>query len=443
MNGKARRTTELGLILLALVIIGAAYTLASLGSRASLPADVVPFLVMIVVLVLVAHLATRRLAPNADGIILPVVTLLNGLGYVFIARIDQDLAAKQAGWTAVGVMAFVVTLGLVRRVKDLATYGYTLLLAGLGLLLLPLIPGVGRTINGARIWVGLGPFSLQPAEFAKIALILFFATYLVNNRELLGLTNWRLGPLHLPAPKFLAPVLLAWSVALLIMIVQKDLGSALLFFVLFLAMMWIATERLIYPVVGGLMFAAGATAAWSQLGHVQDRVSAWMNPWDLAGGAGFQIVQGTYALAWGGMGGQGLGRGYGIQGLENAFVATDSIFVVIGEELGIFGSTGILAAFLLITGAGFRIAIRAEDPYHKLLAAGLTVSLSFQAFVILGGLLRVLPLTGITLPFLSYGGSSLVANYVLVALLIRTSDEVSTRGEAIPRRTRVSVAATA
>lgn len=439
MNGKDRRTTELGLILLGLVIIGAAYTLASLGSRASLPADVVPFLVMIVVLVLIAHLAVRRLAPNADGIILPVVALLNGLGYVFIARIDQGLAVRQAGWTAAGVVAFVVTLALVRRVKSLADYGYTLLFVGLGLLLLPLLPIVGKEINGARIWIGVGPFSVQPAEFAKIALILFFATYLVNNRELLGLTNWRVGPLHLPAPKFLAPVLMAWGVALMIMVVQTDLGSALLFFVLFLSMLWIATERLIYPVVGGLLFAVGATLAWTQLGHVQERVSAWLNPWDLADSSGFQIVQGTYALAWGGIGGQGLGRGYGIQGLGKAFVATDSIFVVIGEELGIFGSTAVLASFLLIAGAGFRIAMRADDPYHKLLAAGLTVSLSFQAFVILGGLLRVLPLTGITLPFLSYGGSSLIANYVLVALLLRTSDEVSTRAEGTARRSRVRV----
>lgn len=439
MNGKDRRTTELGLILLGLVIIGAAYTLASLGSRASLPADVVPFLVMVVVLVLIAHLAVRRLAPNADGIILPMVALLNGLGYVFIARIDQDLAVRQAGWTAAGVIAFVATLALVRRVKSLADYGYTLLFVGLGLLLLPLLPIIGKTINGARIWIGVGPFSVQPAEFAKIALILFFATYLVTNRELLGLTNWRVGPLHLPAPKFLAPVLLAWGVALMIMVVQTDLGSALLFFVLFLSMLWIATERLIYPVMGGLLFAVGATLAWTQLGHVQDRVSAWINPWDVAAGSGFQIVEGTYALAWGGIGGQGLGRGYGIQGLGKAFVATDSIFVVIGEELGIFGSTAILAAFLLIAGAGFRIAIRADDPYHKLLAAGLTVSLSFQAFVILGGLLRVLPLTGITLPFLSYGGSSLVANYVLVALLLRTSDEVSSRAEGSARRGRVRV----
>ncbi|MBP7594920.1 MAG: FtsW/RodA/SpoVE family cell cycle protein [Candidatus Neomicrothrix subdominans] len=441
MNGKDRRTTELGLILLGLVIIGAAYTLAGLGSRASLPADVVPFLVMIVVLVLIAHLAVRRLAPNADGIILPVVALLNGLGYVFIARIDQDLAVRQAGWTAAGVVAFVATLALVRRVKSLADYGYTLLFLGLGLLLLPLLPVIGKTINGARIWIGVGPFSVQPAEFAKIALILFFATYLVTNRELLGLTNWRVGPLHLPAPKFLAPVLLAWGVALLIMVVQTDLGSALLFFVLFLSMLWIATERLIYPVVGGLLFGVGATLAWTQLGHVQDRVAAWLNPWDLADGSGFQIVQGTYALAWGGIGGQGLGRGYGIQGLGKAFVATDSIFVIIGEELGIFGSTAVLAAFLLIAGAGFRIAMRADDPYHKLLAAGLTVSLSFQAFVILGGLLRVLPLTGITLPFLSYGGSSLIANYVLVALLLRTSDEVSTRAEGTARGGRVRVGA--
>jgi hypothetical protein len=258
MNGKDRRTTELGLILLGLVIIGAAYTLASLGSRASLPADVVPFLAMVVALVIVAHIAVRRLAPNADGIILPVVALLNGLGYVFIARIDQDLAIKQAGWTAVGVVAFVATLALVRKVKTLANYGYTLLFIGLGLLLLPLLPVVGKEINGARIWINLGGFSVQPAEFAKIALILFFATYLVKNRELLGLTNWRLGPLHLPAPKFLAPVILAWGVALLVMIAQKDLGSALLFFVLFLSMMWIATERLIYPVMGGLLFAAGA-----------------------------------------------------------------------------------------------------------------------------------------------------------------------------------------
>ncbi len=419
-----RRNTELGLILLGAVIIGGAYTLATLGRTASIPADIGPFLGVVLALLLGAHLATRRLAPNADGILLPVVALLNGLGYVLIARLDPDLAGLQALWTAVGVGVFVATLVVVPRIRDVERYRYTFALIGIGLLLLPLVPVIGQTINGARIWVSIGPINFQPGEFAKIALALFFASYLVERRELLAMATWpRFQPV-LPDPKYLGPVLAAWGFSLVVMFAERDLGSSVLIFALFVVMLCVATERLSWLVVGGLLFGAGAYFAWTQFSHVQERVDTWLNPWADAGGAGFQVIQSWYALAWGGVGGTGLGLG---RPDEIPVVESDFIFAAVGEELGLLGATIVLFGFMVFLGSGFRIAVRARDPFEKLLAAGLTALLGIQAFIIIGGVIRLLPLTGITLPFMSYGGSSLVANYVLLALLLRVSDDVSRR----------------
>ena len=424
MIGALRRSTELGLVLLGGVVTAALYTLASLGRTASIPADIGPFLGVVLGLVLVAHLATRRLARSADGVLLPVAGLLNGVGYVFIARLDESLAGLQAVWTAVGIAAFIGTLVLVRRTRALEGYRYTLMFVGIGLLLLPLVPGVGRTINGARIWVSLGPVSFQPGEFAKIVLAVFFASYLVEKREVLAMASVRLGPVMLPDLRHFGPVLLAWGASLIVMFYERDLGSSLLFFAVFVVMLWIATERASYLAVSMLLFGGGALLAWKVFSHVQVRVDNWLDPWQDVVGAGFQTVQGTFALAFGGITGTGLGLGS--PGRIPA-AETDFIFAAIGEELGLAGTTAVLVAFLLMVGTGFRIALQADDPFEKLLAAGLTTILGLQSFIIIGGVIRLVPLTGITLPFVSYGGSSLVANYVLLALLMRISDGTGSR----------------
>ena len=413
---QSRRRAELGLLVLAIAITGGAYTLASLGQTSSVPANIGPFFAIITVLFFAAHVAIRRLAPEADGLLFPLVALLNGIGYVFIARLDPELADNQATWTFVGILAFVLTLAFVRRTRDLQRYRYTFLAIGLILLVLPLIPGIGVTINGARIWVGVGPISFQPGEFAKIAFALFFASYLVEKREMLSMATWPKFRPMLPEPKHLGPVLLAWGIAILVMTAQKDLGSSLLLFALFMTMLWVATGKVAYPVGGAVLFGTAAYVAWTQFSHVQNRVSQWLDPWSDTGG---QLSETWYALAWGGVAGTGIGLG---RPQKIPYVESDFIFAAIGEELGLLGGTAILVAYLLIVGSGLRIATQADHAFDKLLAAGLTALIGMQAFVILAGVIRLLPLTGVVLPFVSYGGSALVANYVLLALLLRISD---------------------
>jgi cell division protein FtsW (lipid II flippase) len=419
--GAVRRNTELGLILLGALVTAGVYVLAGFGRTASLPADIGPFLGVVLALVAAAHVATRRLAPAADGSLLALAALLNGIGYVFIARLDDSLAGLQATWTLVGVGAYIATLAVVRRTRDLERYRYTFMLGGILLLLLPLAPGIGRTINGARIWVKVGTFSLQPGEFAKIALALFLASYLIERRELLRMASTRIGPLLLPTfdIKHFGPVLLAWGVSLVVMTAERDLGSSLLFFALFVVLLWVATERASYLAIGGGLFAIGAVLAWSAFDHVKDRVDLWLDPWDQIERSVPQVVEAAFAMAWGGLDGTGPGLGHPTR---IPAAETDMIFAAIGEELGLLGATALLVAYLLMVGAGLRIALRARSPFDRLLATGLTAIIGIQTFVIVGGVIRLVPLTGITLPFVSYGGSSLIANYVLLALLMRISD---------------------
>lgn len=423
-RGRRRRTTELGLLVLALLIVLGAYALASLGRSASLPADIVPFLGVQVLLMVVAHLATRRLAPLADPLFLPLAALLTGLGYVFIARLNTDLAALQATWTAVAIAGYVLTLVTIRDIKMLERYRYTAGLAALVLLLLPLVPGLGVEINGARIWVSLGPVNFQPGELAKLALAIFFASYLAERRELLSVATFRVGPFNTPDPKHFGPLLLAIAASLGVVIFQTDLGSALLYFLLFLVMLYVATGRVAYVVVGLSLFGVGAWVAWTQFSHVQRRVQIWIDPWADPDGAGYQVIQAAYALAWGGL--SGTGPGLGIAG-RIPFQETDFIFAIIGEELGLVGATAVLCAYLLLAGSGLRLAQRSGDSFIALLAVGITSLVAFQAFIIIAGVIRLLPLTGITLPFVSYGGSSLVVNFVLLALLVRLSDQAERR----------------
>lgn len=422
------RTVELGLLVLASLITVAAYGLTSLGRAATLPANIVPFLAIVVALLLAAHIVVRRLAPAADGLLVPLAAFLNGLGYVVIARLDPGLADSQSAWTFIGLAAFTLTLVVLKDVRPLERYRYTLALVGVVLLLLPLIPGLGVNINGARIWLRIGPFSIQPGEFAKIVLAAFLAGYLVEKRELLTAATRRLGPLNLPDLKHFGPLALAWGVALIVMVAERDLGSSLLFFTLFLVMVYSATGRTAYVLSGLSLFAAGSFGAHRYFSHVQRRVDIWVDPFAEPKGDGFQIVEAAFALADGGITGTGLGLG--TPG-KIPFASTDMIFAAVGEELGLLGGTAILAAFLLFVGAGFRVAFQAKSTFEKLLASGLTALLGFQAFVIIGGVLRVLPLTGVTLPFVSYGGSSLISNYIALALLVRISHR-SNSPDAIP-----------
>jgi peptidoglycan glycosyltransferase len=421
----ARRRTELGLIVLAVLLTGGLYVLASLGKAGSLPANIGPFLAIVCGLLLLAHLGMRKLAPYADPILLPTAALLNGVGYVFIARLNHHLAGLQALWTGIGIGAFLVTLFVVRRARDLERYRYTFALLGIGLLLMPLLPVVGQNINGARLWIRLGSVTFQPGELAKISLAVFFASYMVERSELLTQGTWKVGRFLLIDPKYIAPVLAAWGLSLAIFLFENDLGSSFLFFALFIGMLWVATGRNGYLGLGAVLFGAGSTFALKVVGHAKGRIHTWINPWSLYNvvGGGYQSIQGWFAMAAGGVFGDGPGQGSPQRIPE---VATDFIFAAIAEELGLLGAAAVLAAYLLMVGTGLRIAIRCDRPFEKLLATGLSLILGVQTFVIIGGVTRLIPLTGITLPFISYGGSSLIANYILLALLLRISNDSST-----------------
>jgi cell division protein FtsW (lipid II flippase) len=414
---RSPRNVELGLLILAGLIVAGAYALTSLGRTASVPANIGPFFGAVFGLLFLAHVALRRLAPDADGTLLPIAALLNGLGFVFIARIDPDLAALQANWTAVGIVAFVSTILVVKRVRDLARFRYTFALVGILLLIAPMF--FGTEIGGAKIWIRIGPASFQPGEIAKIVLAIFFAAYLVEKRELLSMATHRIGGVMLPDLKHFGPILVAWAIALLVMVKQNDLGSSLLFFALFITVLYVATGRGIYLALSLFMFVGGAYGAYHFFGHVQDRVQIWLDPWAYEA-EGYQIIQGAFALASGGVAGSGLGLGN--PGKIPA-AATDFIFAAIGEELGMVGAIAILVCYLLFVAIGLRIAMKSINPFEKLLATGLTAIIGLQTFIIIGGVIRVVPLTGITLPFVSYGGSSLVTNYVLLALLLRLSHD--------------------
>lgn len=419
-----RRKTELLLLLASSIIIILAYALVSLGKYSSVPANITPFLAVIVLVLAGAHIAMRRFAPQADSTLLPIAGVLNGLGYVIIARLDNDLAGLQASWTFISVAAFITILAISPSPTIYQRYKYTFLLLGVFLLVLPLFPVVGKEINGARIWASLGSINFQPGEIAKIALAIFFAGYLVERREILALTNTRVLGISVPEPRHLGPLVLAWGLSLLVMIAEKDLGSSLLFFMLFVALLWVSTQKNSYLFISSILFIGGAVFAWSLFTHVQKRVDVWIDPFADPTGDGFQLVQTSFALAEGGLTGTGLGVGNPERIPE---VETDFIFAAIGEEIGLFGTTAILLAFVLIIHIGFQIAMKTKRPFEKLLATGLTTLLGFQSFIIIAGVIRVLPLTGVTLPFVSYGGSSLFANWVIVAILLRISNDSNNR----------------
>ncbi|HZA27545.1 MAG TPA: FtsW/RodA/SpoVE family cell cycle protein [Actinomycetota bacterium] len=417
---RSRRNTELGLLILAVVLALAAYALVGLGKEERVPPGVLGYGALLAGGYLFAHLVVRRFAPDADPLFLPTAGLLAGLGFAVVYRLDPERAAAQASWLLFGLALFALTLIAIRDHRQLDAYTYTIGLLGVLLLLLPLAPGIGTEIRGARVWVKLGALQFQPAEIAKVLIVVFVASYLSARRQLLAVATRRLGPIALPEPRHLGPILVAWGISLAVLFFEKDLGSSLLFFGLVVVMLWVATARGAYLALGGLLFAAGALFAYRSFDHVQDRVAVWLGALDpqFIQDEGFQIAQSLFAMATGGIAGVGLGLGRP-QDIPDA--PTDFVFAAIGEELGLLGTMAVLLLFVILMARGFRTALARQDDFGRLLAVGLSTILALQTFVIVGGVTRLIPLTGVTLPFVSYGGSSLVANFVLLALLVRVS----------------------
>ena len=428
---RTRRFVELLLLLLALTISMGAYASLHLNRTGALPASLPAYAAGLGLLALVAHFAVRRFATYADPVILPSVVLLNGLGLVLIHRLDLAALDKvadgdpapsadaplQLTWTAIGVALFVLVLVIIRDHRLLQRFTYTIGLVGVGLLLLPLMPGIGAAINGSRIWIRVAGLSFQPGEAAKLALIIFFAGYLVVKRDALALAGKRFLGLDLPRARDLGPILIAWLASLGVLVFQKDLGSSLLFFGVFVVLLYVSTERPSWLIYGLVLFLGGAYFSFTQFGHVQTRVDLWLHPFEI--GQGNQIVQSLYGLAAGGLVGTGLGEGHPEL---VPFAKTDFIVATLGEELGLTGLMAVIMIYAIIVERGLRTALIVRDPFGKLLATGLAASLALQVFVVVGGVTKLIPLTGLTTPFMSQGGSSLIANWVIVALLLRISD---------------------
>jgi cell division protein FtsW (lipid II flippase) len=417
---RKRRWVELVLIVFALGLTVAAYAVVDLNVTGGL-SPMLPYLAVGgTVLALAAHLAVRWRIPYADPVILPCVILLNGLGLAMIHRIDlissppATGARQQLLWTGLGVILFIGVAAVLRDHRPLQRFTYTLGLAGILMLLLPLVPLLGSAKFGARIWIHVGPYSFQPAEAAKILLAVAFASYLVEKRDVLALAGYRILGLDLPRARDLGPILLMWLLSLAILVFQRDLGTSLLFFGLFVMMLYVATERAGWVVLGVLLFAVGAYFGYLNFGHVRVRVGAWLNPFSDFN-AYYQVIVAQFGMAWGGLLGTGLGLGR--PGLT-PLARSDFIAAAIGEELGVTGLMAVVMVYGLIVARGLRTALQCRDPFGKLLAAGLSFAFALQVFAIIGGVTRLLPLTGLTTPFLSQGGSSLICNWLIAGLLL-------------------------
>jgi cell division protein FtsW (lipid II flippase) len=414
-----RPRTGLLLLLVSLVVSVAAYAMVGLGLRERVPRDIVIYGLTLAGAYLLAWGVVRWTAPRADPVLLPIAGMLGGLGLAMIYRLlPADVADEQALWLLIGLAACMLTLLLVRDDRQLDAYTYTIGLLGLILLLLPVVPGIGFETNGARLWARIGPLTFQPAEFGKILVVIFLASYLSAKHELLEAGVGRLG---LPRAKDLGPLLLAWGASLAVLFLERDLGASLLFFGVFIVMIWVASGRVGYLLVGGALFVAGATIGYLALSHVQARVGYWLHALEPEKVNDFgygQLAQSWFALASGGLVGTGLGRG---SPDLIPYPASDFILSAFGEELGMLGTAAILLLFIALIGRGLRVALDREDSFGRLLATGLTATIALQTFTIAAGVTRLIPLTGVPLPLVSYGGSSRVATYVMIALLIRIS----------------------
>ena len=429
---RRRRGAELFLLVLALTVGIGAYAAVGLGVEGTVPADLVGYGGWLTALIVAAHVTVRLVAPYADPVLLPLVAALNGLGLAILRRLDltyeangldqHTFARQQLVWMTVGVTLFVITLAVLRDHRSLQRFTYTSGLAGILLLLLPFIPGIGRNINGARIWINVAGFSFQPGEVAKVMLVIAFAGYLVLHRDALALAGRRVVFIDLPRGRDLGPILAMFGVSMMVLVLQNDLGSSLLFFGLFLSMLYVATERPGWLVVGGILFAGGALAAYTFVGNVANRFNFWLHPLDYYDSTpgSFQLVEALFGMGWGGLIGRGLGNGFPER---VPFAYSDFILSTIGEELGLTAVMAIILCYGLIVERALRIALISRDGFGKLVAVGLGAIVALQVFVVIGGVTGLIPLTGLTTPFLSYGGSSLVANWVVIALLLRVSDQ--------------------
>jgi cell division protein FtsW (lipid II flippase) len=431
-----RRRTELIMLVFAFALVFFALANVGFTLKGKLPSGVAEYMAVYIVIILLAHLAMRRLAPWADPLLLPVAALLNGLSIVMMYRLSAQVnpatgqpaistaqANLQIAFSAVGIGCFVAVLALIREPRVLQRYTYTLGAVGILLIALPaLLPASISEVYGAKIQIRFGSFTtIQPEEFAKLALAASFAGYLVAKRDVLALAGRRVLGIDLPRARDLGPILVAWAASLLLLVFESDIGTSAVFMGLFVAMLYIATSRTSWLLIGFLMFVAGAFAASKLVGHVGERFDIWLHPFTTANAQGnaYQLVQGLYGMASGGLLGKGLGGG---QPYITPLVQSDLVFTAFGEELGLAGVMAILLLYGLIVQRGLRTAMSVKDPFSKLLAGGLSFMLALQVFVIVGGVTRLIPLTGITTPFLSQGGSSLVASWMLIGLLARLSD---------------------
>jgi len=423
---RKRRGVEIVLILFALAITLGGYAIVDYNVSGALSPLFGTVAGVCVGLAALAHTAVRWRLPYADPVILPCVILLNGLGLIMIHRIDlinsppTDGARQQLIWTALGVIFFILVAVLLGDHRPLQRFTYTLGLAGVVLLLLPLVPGIGTEKFGAQIWIQVGPYSFQPAEAAKVLLSIAFSSYLVEKRDVLALAGYRILGLDLPRARDLGPILLIWLLSLAILVWQHDLGTSLLFFGLFVMLLYVSTERAGWVVLGTLLFAAGAYFSYLNFSHVRLRVAAWLDPFSDYD-AYYQVINAQFGMAWGGLLGTGLGLGR--PGLT-PLARSDFIAAAIGEELGMVGLMAVIMVYALIVVRGLRTALQCRDPFGKLLAAGLSFAFGLQVFTIIGGVTRLLPLTGLTTPFLSQGGSSLVCNWIVAGLLMVISHQV-------------------
>ncbi|MFJ1546772.1 FtsW/RodA/SpoVE family cell cycle protein [Streptomyces sp. NPDC088246] len=434
IDAPSRRNTELMMMVFAVAISVFAYANVGLAMDGKLPSGMFGYGGGLILLGGVAHLVVRKFAPYADPLLLPLATLLNGLGLVLIWRLDQSErlirraealygayspdAPKQLLYSAIGVAFFVAVLMILKDHRILQRYTYISMVAALILLILPMF---FPAVNGAKIWISLGPFSIQPGEFAKILIAVFFSGYLMVKRDALALASRRFMGLYLPRGRDLGPIITIWALSILILVFETDLGTSLLFFGLFVVMLYVATERTSWIVFGLLMSAVGAVGVASFEPHVQSRVNAWLDPFSKATMAqSDQIAQSLMSFGSGGTLGTGLGQGHSdlIMFAANA----DFILSTVGEELGLAGMMAVLLVYGLIVERGVRTALAARDPFGKLLAIGLSGAFAIQVFVVAGGVMGLIPLSGMTMPFLAYGGSSVLANWALIAILIRISD---------------------
>ncbi|MER7916648.1 MULTISPECIES: FtsW/RodA/SpoVE family cell cycle protein [unclassified Streptomyces] len=438
IGAPSRRNTELALLVFAVLIPVFAYANVGLAIDNQVPAGLLSYGLGLGLLAGVAHLVVRKFAPYADPLLLPLATLLNGLGLVCIWRLDQSKALQQihvAGgkatnqlmYTAMGIALFVAVLYFLKDHRTFQRYTYISMMSALLLLLLPLVPGLGLNVYGAKIWISVGGFTIQPGEFAKIVLAIFFAGYLMVKRDALALASRRVMGLYLPRGRDLGPILVVWAMSILILVFETDLGTSLLFFGMFVIMLYVATERTSWIVFGLLMSAVGAVGVASFEPHVKMRVQAWLDPlkeYKLSqqgvGGHSEQAMQALWAFGSGGTLGTGWGQGH--SELIKFAANSDFILATFGEELGLAGLMAILLMYGLIAERGVRTALAARDPFGKLLAIGLSGAFALQVFVVAGGVMGLIPLTGMTMPFLAYGGSSVIANWALIGILIRISD---------------------